>query len=87
MLEKTRSESCKHRMDRMECIIKTGRAMDTLKILSFNQAIDQLTMANMCIDMLVLRRDDCYVLRRALEFEVEGQRKKIITKNSMEEAS
>ena len=30
----------------------------------------------------VLRRDDCHILRRALDFEVEGQKKKVRPKRT-----
>ena len=46
-------------------------------MLGLNQAMDRLTMTNSVRWYgLVLRRDDGHVLRRALDFEVEGQRKK-----------
>ena len=46
-------------------------------MLGLNETIDQLAIAN-SVHWYghVLRREDDYVLRRALEFEVEGQRKK-----------
>ena len=45
--------------------------------LMLNETIDQLAMANsVCWYGHVLRREDGHVLRRALDFEVEGQRKK-----------
>ena len=50
---------------------------DFMFMLDFNETIDQLAMANsVCWYGHVLRREDVCVLRRALEFEVEGQRKK-----------
>ena len=46
-------------------------------MLGFNETIDQLAMAN-SVHWYghVLRREDDHVLRRALDFEVDGQRKK-----------
>ena len=42
-----------------------------------NETIDHLAMANSVHwNGHVLRRDDGHILRRALDFEVEGQRKK-----------
>ena len=46
-------------------------------MLGLNETIDQLSMANSdCWYVYVLRREDGYILRRALDFEVEGQGKK-----------
>ena len=46
-------------------------------VLELNKAIDQLAMANsVCWYGHLLRREDGYVLRRAFDFEVEGQMKK-----------
>ena len=46
-------------------------------MLGLNEIIDQLTVAKSVRWYgLVLRREDVRVLRRALDFEVEGQRKK-----------
>ena len=43
-------------------------------MLGLNEVISQLAMANsVCWCGHVLRRDDDHVLRRALDFEVEGQ--------------
>ena len=52
------------------------RSMDLMLMLGLNQTIDQLAMANIvwCYGH-VLRREDGHVLRSALDFEVEGQRK------------
>ena len=53
------------------------RSTDLMFMLGLNAAIDQLAMASSVRwygD--VLRREDGHVLRRALDFEVEGQRKK-----------
>ena len=44
-------------------------------MLGLSETIDQLTMAKIWYGH-VLRREDVHVLRRALDFEVEGQRKK-----------
>ena len=54
------------------------RSTDLMFMLGFNEAIDQLAMANSvhwCGH--VCWREDGHVLRRALVFEVEGQRKKV----------
>ena len=53
------------------------RSMDLMFMLSFNETMYQFTMAN-SVHWYghVLRREDGHVLRRVLEFEVEGQRKK-----------
>ena len=46
-------------------------------ILGLNETIDQLAMANLVHwNGNVLRREDGQVLRRTLDFDVEGQRKK-----------
>ena len=46
-------------------------------MLSLNETIDKMTMANSdCWHGYVLRREDGHVLRRALDFEIVGQRKK-----------
>ena len=52
------------------------RSIDWMLMLGLNEAIDQLAMAN-SIRWYghVLRREDGDVLRRALDFEVDGQRK------------
>ena len=43
-----------------------------------NETIDELAMANsVCWYGHVLWREDGHVLRRALDFEVEGQRKNL----------
>ena len=45
-------------------------------MLGLNETIDQLAVANsVCWYGHVLRREDGHVLRRALDFVVEGQRK------------
>ena len=52
-------------------------SMDKMFMLSLNETIDQLAMANSVRWYgYVLRREDGHALRRALNFEVEGQRKK-----------
>ena len=46
-------------------------------MLGLNETIDQLAMANsVCWNGHVLRRKNGHVLRRGLDLEVEGQRKK-----------
>ena len=46
-------------------------------MLGFNETIDHLAMANsVCWYGHVQRREDGYVLRRALDYKAEGQRKK-----------
>ena len=49
-------------------------SMELMFMSSLNENIDHLTMAN-CVPWYghVLRREDGHVLRRALDFEVEGQ--------------
>ena len=55
------------------------RSMEIM--LGLNETIDQLAMANSVRWYgHVLRREDGHVLRRALDFEVEGQRKKARSK-------
>ena len=51
-------------------------------MLGLNEAIDQLTMANNVCWYGHVLREDCHILR-ALDFEVEGQRKKGKPKNGM----
>ena len=59
----------------MEYCSKIGK--DIQMMLDLNETIDQLAMANSVRWYgHVLRREDGHVLRRALDFEVEGQRKK-----------
>ena len=51
--------------------------VDLMFILGLNETIDQLGMTNSVRWYgHVLRREDGHVLRRALNFEVESQRKK-----------
>ena len=53
------------------------RSMNLMFMLGLNETMDQLAMAKgVCWNGHVLRRDDGHILRRALYFEVEGQRKK-----------
>ena len=58
-------------------LIDRKRSTDLIFMLHFNEAIDQLAMAS-SVHWYgpVLRREDGHVLRMALYFEVEGQRKK-----------
>ena len=53
------------------------RSTDLIFMLGLKETIDQLAMAN-SIHWYghLLRRKDGHILRRALDFEVEGQRKK-----------
>ena len=59
-------------------LLKDGKiSMDLMFMLGLNESMDQLAIANSvrwCGH--VLRREDGHVLRRALDFEVEDQRKK-----------
>ena len=53
------------------------KSMDLMFFLGLSVTIDQLAMASSVRWYgHVLRREDGHVLRRALDFEVEGQRKK-----------
>ena len=53
------------------------RSMDLMFMLCLKETMDQLAMTNSVRWYgHVLRREDGHVLRRALDFEVEGQRKK-----------
>ena len=60
------------------------RFTDLMLILGYNETMDQLAIAN-SVDWhgRVLRREDGHVLRRALDFEVKGQRKKWRQKRTM----
>ena len=53
------------------------RSNDLMFMLGLIETIDQLAMEN-SVHWYghVLRREDCHVLRRALDFEVEGQKEK-----------
>ena len=53
------------------------RSTDLMLLLGLRETIDQLAMANSTRWYgHALRREDGHVLRRALDFEVEGQRRK-----------
>ena len=53
------------------------RYTDLMFTLGLNETIEQLAMANSVRwDDQVLRREDGHTLRRSLDFEVEGQRRK-----------
>ena len=57
-------------------------------LLGLNETIDHLAKANsVCWYGHVLQREDGHVLRRALDFELEGQRKKEAKKNTKEAGS
>ena len=54
------------------------KSMDLMFMFSLNEAVDQLAVANSICwygHVWLLRREDCHILRMALGFEVEGQRK------------
>ena len=68
------------------------RSTDLMFMLGLKETIDQLAMANSDFRYgHVLRREDGHVLRRALDFVIEGQRKKgrpkRTWKNQVEEES
>ena len=53
------------------------RSMDLMFMLSLMETMNQMALANsVCWYGHVMRREDGHVMRRALDFEVEGQRKK-----------
>ena len=53
------------------------RCTDLMFMLGLNETIDKLTMANsVCWYGHVLKIENGHVLRKALDFEVEGKRKK-----------
>ena len=57
------------------------RSTDLMLMLDLNETIDQLATTNsVCWHGHVLRREDSHVMRRSLDFEVEGQRKKGMSK-------
>ena len=59
------------------------RSTDFMFILGLSETIDQLAMANgVCWYGNVLMIEDCHVLRRAIDLEVEGQRKKGMLKRT-----
>ena len=57
--------------------LKDRKTTKYLLLMGFNETIEQLAMAN-CVHWHghVLRREHGHILRRALDFEVEGQKKK-----------
>ena len=56
---------------------------DLMFMLGWHETIDQLAMENsVCWNGHVWRSEDCHVLRRALDIEVEGQRKKVRSKRT-----
>ena len=59
-------------------LLKNGkRSMDLMFMLGLNETMDQLAMASSVHWYSdVLSREDGHILRRALDFVVEGQRKK-----------
>ena len=60
------------------------RPTDLMFVLGLSKTIDQLAVANKVRwHGRLLRREDGHVLRRALYFEVEGQRKKERTKRTL----
>ena len=67
-------------MVRAMCGVQTKgrkRSKDLILMLGLNETAEQLAMANsVCWYGHVLRREDGHVLRRALGFEVEGERNK-----------
>ena len=71
-----------------QCIEYCQRAKYLMLILGLNKTVDQLAMAkSVYCQGHVLRRQDGYVMKRALEFEVEGQKKKRTWKKQVEEES
>ena len=68
-------------MDRAMCGVQLKvrkRSTDLMFLLGLKETIDQLAMANSVHWYShVLRIEDGHVLRRALDFYVEGQRKKV----------
>ena len=72
-----RTERCMVRAMCGEQLKDRKRSTDLMLMLGLNENIDQLDMANSVRWYgHVLRREDGHVLRRALDFEVEGQRHK-----------
>ena len=62
------------------------RYTDLMFMLGLSETTDQLAMANSVRWYgYVLRREDGHVLRRALDFKVEGQRKKARLKRKCKE--
>ena len=61
------------------------RSTNLMYILGISETIDQLAMANSdCWYGHMLRREDSHILRNALDFEVESQRKKRRSKEEKE---
>ena len=59
---------------------------DLMFMLGLSEAINQLAMANsVCWYGHVLRREDGHVLRRAFDFEVDGQRRNVSPKRTWKE--
>ena len=57
------------------------RVMDLMLMLSWNEAMDRLMMANsVCWYGHVFRMEDGIALRKTLDLEVEGQRKRLSKK-------
>ena len=55
----------------------SSKTENDLRMLGLKEAMDQMAMTNsVCWYGQVLRREDGHVLRRALDFKAEGQRKK-----------
>ena len=53
------------------------RSKDVMLMLGFSETVGHLSMANsVCWHGHVLKREDGHVLKMAMEFEVEGERKK-----------
>ena len=54
------------------------KSVDLMFMFCLNEAVDQLAVANSVCwygHVWLLRREDCHILRMALGFEVEGQRR------------
>ena len=73
-------------------LIDRKRSTDLMFMLGLKETIDKLAMANSVrLYGHVLRREDGYVLRKVLDFVVEGQRKngrpKMTWKRQVEEES
>ena len=61
----------------MEYSSKIKSSTDLMFMLDLSETIDQMAMTNSVRSYgHVLRREDGHVLRRTLDFEVEGQRRK-----------
>ena len=67
----------------MEYSSKSEKVKRLMLMLCLNEIIHQLAMANsVCWHGHVLRREDGHVMRRALDLEVEHQRKKGMLKST-----